>query len=93
MGRNGRFGSDRNDRQTIATTTAKSVAQDTEILTSGNTGVLKSVFTSAGNGYEPVNVDRCEDFPTFLLSPDSPPPLIVILTSFEASPEFPVRYP
>lgn len=82
-----------NDRQT-ATTPVNGVAQKIllEILTSGNTGVLKSVFTSGGNGYEPVNVDRCEDFPRAPIAPRPPagsPPIIVILTSFEVSPSFP----
>lgn len=75
-----------NEGQT-ATTPVNGITEDTrEILTSGNTGVLKSVFTSGGNGYEPVNVDRCEDFPR---APIPPLPVIVILTSFEVSPSFP----
>lgn len=79
-----------NEGQT-ATTPVNGVTEDTrEILTSGNTGVLKSVFTSGGNGYEPVNVDRCEDFPR---APIPPSPCNSDSYEFRGIAEFPVRYP
>lgn len=83
-----------NEGQT-ATTPVNGVTEDTrEILTSGNTGVLKSVFTSGGNGYEPVNVDRCEDFPRAPIAPRRIPPSPCNSDSYEfrGIAEFPVRY-
>lgn len=78
--RNGRSSPDVSDPIERQTDRNNGVAQKIllEILTSGNTGVLKSVFTSGGNGYEPVNVDRCEDFPRAPIAPRPPagsPPL------------------
>lgn len=52
---------------------------------------IKVGFTSARNGYEPVNVDRSGDFPRASIArPPSDLPLIAILTSLEAPRSFPM---